>query len=1046
MPASETLELLVNLKGTGLQGLRELQEEMRKVASSTSPAGTGFKKVRDEAKQTADVVQNQLVPSFASLKKTLVGIGSAIGISLTIGALVSAMKSAISTFAEFDDTMRQVRAISGATNEEFKEMTELAKKMGETTRFTATDSARTMRILAQAGFSVSEIMTALPSVMTLASAGMVELSQASEIASNAMNSYGLAAEALPSINNVLVRAINKTNADLSDLGTAFAYVSPIARGLGADFEDLVGALGLLHNAGLKGSMAGTTLRGVLDALFTPSKEEAEMMELLGQRIGGAGLQIRNSQGQFIGFLEIVKQLEKAGMSGDEALRLFGARAGPGMAAMLNIGSAKLSELNGFLRETDDLAGKTSKEMEAGLGGALRELKSAVEGVAIAFGDTFGEDIRQLVIKLKNEVLSLIGVFKEMRDSGAVTGWAQDFIQGASSVYSVIDFAIIGPLKVVIATLIRVGTTFRAMMATIRGEMSVADFIRGNFEELNEQLKEIGASPEMARLRTQLKEIDDAVSSVQKEILRTQEADWEKLRKASGYTTEENEKYIESLKTKLAELQIEWGKTASAVTEYGKRLNNLPTMEDDVTSRAAGVDTRPARGSEAASIRNIGRAGAKPSKVTTIESESQRKAREAAAKAAMAQAAAEQKEYLALIENTYAVGLVAFKDNISERIRLTNEFYEQQKQAAIKATNAEIAELTKLSKNSKTKEEKIKAEGEIVQKRKELSAELIQIETRRYQEEIRLAEEAKQKRIQIENTMTDIRIRMLVAEMPPGVDKEFTEEKLRLDEKHRLEMQALKELTKEQSDWNELARTQELEKQRLHEDQVTRLRMMQLDTARQVTGGIADLFDNLYEASGKKMKAFFYIAKAAAIAEATMNIAQGITKAMAQGGLWGVAQGAAVAVAGAAQLARISSQQLAEGGLVAGRSPTPRSDDKLIAATSGEYMQPVAAVRHYGVEFMNAIRNLSFPRDLASQFASRYPLSSPSRRAFAEGGLIGTGAGKSTSQGAEKGFTIYNILDPQLFAQHMASSSGQRQLINVISQNALAVKQALFSNG
>src|SRR5574343_1568485 len=202
MPASESLELLVNLKGTGPQGLKDLQAEIKKLATSTSPAEENLKKVRNEARLTANELQNNLVPAFGSLKKTLLGIGTALGVSFGIGALVSAVKGAITVFAEFDDTMRQVKAISGATNEEFAEMTELAKKMGAETRFTATDAAKTMRILAQAGFSVSETMTAIPAVMTLASAGMVELSQASEIASNAMNSYGLKAEALPSINNV----------------------------------------------------------------------------------------------------------------------------------------------------------------------------------------------------------------------------------------------------------------------------------------------------------------------------------------------------------------------------------------------------------------------------------------------------------------------------------------------------------------------------------------------------------------------------------------------------------------------------------------------------------------------------------------------------------------------------------------------------------------------------------------------------------------------------------------------------------------------------
>lgn len=1042
MPASESLELLVNLKGTGPQGLKDLQAEIHKLATSASPAETNLKKVRNEARLTANELQNNLVPAFGSLKKTLLGIGTALGVSFGIGALVSAVKGAITVFAEFDDTMRQVKAISGATNEEFAEMTELAKKMGAETRFTATDAAKTMRILAQAGFSVSETMTAIPAVMTLASAGMVDLSQAAEIASNAMNSYGLKAEALPSINNVLVRAINQTNAELSDLGTAFAYVAPIARALGADFEDLVGALGLLHNAGLKGSMAGTSLRGILDALFTPTKEEAEMMEVLGKRIGGTGLQIRNAQGQFIGFLEIVKQLEKAGMSGDEALKLFGARAGPGMAAMLNIGSAKLSELNGFLRETNDLAGQVSKDMESGIGGALRELESALEGVQIAFGDAFGDDFKALIIAAKERVLEFVSALKQAKETGELSGWGADLAETLGRIADAFEL-LIAPVKGWVQALNWAIQQWRGFKAVLRGEMTAESFVFGNYEKVREELKKIAESPELAQMKVNLGKIDKEIAAAQAELTRTQLDDWEKLRAASGYTAEENEKYIDGLKTKLAELQVEWGKTASAVTEYGKRLNKIPTMEEDVTSRAAGVDTRPARGDESV-IRNIGRAGAKAVKPSTVETDAQKKARDAAAKVALAQAAAEQKEFMALLENTYAVGLVAFKDNVAERIRITNEFYEHQKQAAIKSTNDEIKILQDQAKKAPTAAEKIALEGEIVQKRKELSSELIQIETRRYQEEIRLAEEAKEKRIQIENTMADIRIRAQVAETPAGVDREFTEEKLRLDEKHRLEMDALKKLTQDQANWNELARTQELEKQRLHEEQVTRLRMMQLDTARQITGGVADLFETMYEATGKKAKAFFYISKAAAIAEATINIAQGITKALGQGGFYGIAMGAAVAVAGAAQLAKISSQQLAEGGLVAGKSPTTKSDDKLISATSGEYMQPVKAVRHYGLQFMNAIRDLSFPRDLASAFASRYPLQSPSRSRFAEGGMVGVGAGKSSSQGAEKGLVINNFIDPNLFGQYIASTPGQRQLVNVISDNKFAIRAALFS--
>jgi len=233
----------------------------------------GIRKVKSEMKGLG-----QEAKGLGARLKTVQGALGAFGLAAGGAAVVAAFSKAVGTFKEFDDTMRAVGAVSGATTEELQMLRDTAEKMGAETRFSASEAADGLRLLSMAGLSAADSIEVLPSVLQLASAGMVDLGTAADIATNVMSAFGLTVEELPRVNDVLVKTFTSTNTTLGELGEAFKLVGPIAKGLGADFEDLNAALGQLGNAGLKGSLAGTSLRGALNALFNPTKEEAKLME------------------------------------------------------------------------------------------------------------------------------------------------------------------------------------------------------------------------------------------------------------------------------------------------------------------------------------------------------------------------------------------------------------------------------------------------------------------------------------------------------------------------------------------------------------------------------------------------------------------------------------------------------------------------------------------------------------------------------------------------------------------------------------------------
>lgn len=337
---------------------------------------------RRDVEQTMAGLGDRIGPAtqrLDGLSDTFNRTGRTLSRNVTLPVL--AMGGAIlNTSGNFEQGMNKVRALTGAAGDDLDTMREQAKQLGSTTKFSATEAADAMGFLAMAGFESNQIVSAMPSVLELAAAANLDLASSADITSNILSGYGLEVEQLGAANDALVATLTNTNVDLSMLGEAFKFVGPVAKGAGVDFNEAAAAIGLLGNAGIQGGMAGTSLRGAISRLIKPTGEAADTLEAL-------GIEALDSSGNLKPLDNIIQQLEESGATTADMMTIFGQRAGPAMMALVEQGSDALRDLTGTLEESGGTAGDIAAIQMEGFKGGMVELKSAAEGLMIAFGES-----------------------------------------------------------------------------------------------------------------------------------------------------------------------------------------------------------------------------------------------------------------------------------------------------------------------------------------------------------------------------------------------------------------------------------------------------------------------------------------------------------------------------------------------------------------------------------------------------------------------------------------------------------------------------------
>ena len=244
-------------------------------------------------------------------KGALGGVGAAV--TAAGSALAGLGGAAIKIGSDFEAAMSRVQAISGATEEEFAQLTELAKQLGADTAFSASEAAEGMENLASAGFATGEIMDAMPGLLDLAAASGADLGAATEIAAAALRGFGLDASEAGHVADVFADAANRTNAQVEDMGEAMKYIAPVAKSMGQSLEDTAAAVGILSDAGIKGSQAGTSLRAMLSSIAGPSIKASSLMSDL-------GISFYDVQGNMLPLAGIISELNGKELCPDHHVR------------------------------------------------------------------------------------------------------------------------------------------------------------------------------------------------------------------------------------------------------------------------------------------------------------------------------------------------------------------------------------------------------------------------------------------------------------------------------------------------------------------------------------------------------------------------------------------------------------------------------------------------------------------------------------------------------------------------------------------------------
>ncbi len=297
------------------------------------------------------------------------------------GAIIAPVKIAM----DFEQSMTNVGAVANASDEELKALTAKARELGATTSWSASQTADGMKYLAMAGFDTNQTIAAMPGLLNLASAGATDLGSASDIASDILSGFGMKAENMGQLGDVLANTFTSSNTTLSGLGDTMKYVAPTARSAGMSIEQVAAMAGKLGDEGVKGSMAGTALNAIIGRLAAPTGEAAKKLKEL-------GIETKDSAGNLKELPALLAEIEQTttGMGSAEKLEFMNAVYGMEAASKAQIlqtqaASGALQEYEQTLLEQGS-AQRIAEQQNATAAGAMKRLGSAIESISITIGN------------------------------------------------------------------------------------------------------------------------------------------------------------------------------------------------------------------------------------------------------------------------------------------------------------------------------------------------------------------------------------------------------------------------------------------------------------------------------------------------------------------------------------------------------------------------------------------------------------------------------------------------------------------------------------
>ena len=399
-----------------------------KIKNFLKQSGNAFKEFGNDAKAGMSKIESAFSPLGTFLKAGAVAGGA---------ALVGLGKKVYDVAGTFDTQMSRVKAISGATGESFKQLESQAIDLGAKTAFSAIESASGMENLASAGFNAQEIMAAMPGLLDLAAVSGGDVALASENAATALRGFGMDAGQAGHVADVFARAAADTNAEVADMGEAMKYVAPVAKSMGLSIEEVAASIGIMSDAGVKGSQAGTTLRGALSRLAKPTDPMISKMDEL-------GLSFYDANGQMKPLTEQVGMLQNAfkGLTPEQQqnalVTLYGQESLAGMMELVAKGPEALGKLTKSLKDSDGAAADMAATMQDNLKSKVEQLGGAIESTLILLNRKVGPLVGPIIDNVTDTIAKAFSegnidkAFDKLSKYGSVLKSAFDDIKGPVS--------------------------------------------------------------------------------------------------------------------------------------------------------------------------------------------------------------------------------------------------------------------------------------------------------------------------------------------------------------------------------------------------------------------------------------------------------------------------------------------------------------------------------------------------------------------------------------------------------------------------------------
>ena len=426
------------------QELRRLEQQAEQSATALQKIGATGEKLQAVGDKVSSVGQ-KLLP----VTGVVTGLGTA----------------AVKTAADFDSAMSRVAAVSGATGSDFDKLRDKAREMGAKTKFSATEAADAMNYMAMAGWKTEDMLSGIEGIMYLAAASGEDLATTSDIVTDALTAFGLTAEDSGHFADVLAAASSNANTNVSMMGETFKYCAPVAGALGFSVEDTAEAIGLMGNAGIKASQAGTSMRSIMTNLTGDVK-------LSGAAIGDVTIATTNADGSMRSLSAILADCRVAfgGMTEAEkannAETLVGKNAMSGFLALMNAAPEDIAKVSEAVNNCKDAAKNMADTMQDNLEGQLTILKSQLQELAISFGDLLMPAVRSIVSGLQG----MVDVLNAMPD-------------GVKQVIMIIALlaAVLGPVLIIIGKVISAVGTIMTIVPKLAG---VINTVKTAFGALN----------------------------------------------------------------------------------------------------------------------------------------------------------------------------------------------------------------------------------------------------------------------------------------------------------------------------------------------------------------------------------------------------------------------------------------------------------------------------------------------------------------------------------------------------------------------------------